>query len=63
MKRGILNMEIMEKIKKLFKKAFNIIQKHGFKEYGKTPSKKDLIETRPSLRKKFQKAVEELLAE
>ena len=27
-------MEIMEKIKKLFKKAFNIIQKHGFKDYG-----------------------------
>ena len=27
-------MEIMEEIKKLFKKAFNIIQKHGFKDYG-----------------------------
>ena len=32
-------------------------------EYGKKPSRKDLIETRPSLRKKFKSAVEELMEE
>lgn len=32
-------------------------------EHGKKPSKKDLIETRPSLRKKFQNAVKELMEE
>lgn len=32
-------------------------------EHGKKPSRKDLIETRPSLRKKFQNAVKELMEE
>ena len=32
-------------------------------EHGRKPSRKDLIETRPSLRKKFQNAVKELMEE
>lgn len=32
-------------------------------EHGKKPSRKDLIETRPSLRKKFKNAVKELMEE
>lgn len=32
-------------------------------EHGKKPSRKDLIETRPSLRKKFKSAVKELMEE
>lgn len=32
-------------------------------EHGKKPSRKDLIETRPSLRKKFKNAVKELIEE
>lgn len=32
-------------------------------EHGEKPSKKDLIETRPSLRKKFKSAVKELMEE
>ena len=32
-------------------------------EHGKKPSRKDLIETRPSLRKKFKEAVKELMEE
>lgn len=32
-------------------------------EHGRKPSRKDLIETRPSLRKKFKSAVEELMEE
>lgn len=32
-------------------------------EHGKKPSKKDLIETRPTLRKKFRQAVKELMEE
>ena len=32
-------------------------------EHGEKPSKKDLIETRPSLRKKFQNTVDELMEE
>lgn len=32
-------------------------------EHGRKPSKKDLIETRPSLRKKFEIAVKELIEE
>ena len=32
-------------------------------EHGKQPSRKDLIETRPSLRKKFKNAVKELMEE
>lgn len=46
-----------------YKISWSNLTTRYIRQYGKTPSKKDLIETRPSLRKKFQKAVEELLAE
>ena len=33
------------------------------KEYGRKPTKKDLVETRPSLQKKFKIAVNDLIKE
>ena len=43
--------------------AWNNMTTRYINEHGKKPSKKDLIETRPSLRKKFQNAVKELMEE
>ena len=43
--------------------AWNNMTTRYINEHGKKPSKKDLIETRPTLRKKFRQAVKELMEE
>lgn len=43
--------------------AWNNLTTRYINEHGEKPSKKDLIETRPSLRKKFKSAVKELMEE
>lgn len=43
--------------------AWNNLTTRYINEHGKKPSRKDLIETRPSLRKKFKNAVKELMEE
>ena len=45
------------------KTAWNNLITRYINEHGEKPSKKDLIETRPSLRKKFKAAVKELMEE
>ena len=43
--------------------GWNNLTTRYINEHGKKPTRKDLIETRPSLRKKFQNAVKELMEE
>lgn len=43
--------------------AWNNLTTRYINEHGRKPSRKDLIETRPSLRKKFKTAVKELMEE
>lgn len=43
--------------------GWNNLTTRYINEHGRKPSRKDLIETRPSLRKKFQNAVKELMEE
>ena len=43
--------------------AWNNLATRYINEHGKKPSRKDLIETRPSLRKKFKNAVKKLMEE
>lgn len=54
---------VYRKMNEMYKISWSNLTTRYINENGKKPSHKDLIKTRPSLRKKFETAVKELMAE
>lgn len=61
--RAVGHRRVYKKMDEDSKIAWNNLTTRYINEHGEKLSKKDLIETRPSLRKKFKSTVKELMEE